>query len=77
MFRKGGAVALTCLLLGVGGCGLGEAQRERQAIVQENRELYQMYRDYRQTQNAKRQQAGMPPLTIKSYEEWQQAPGLD
>ncbi len=77
LFRTGGAIILAGLVFGAWGCGLGEVQAERQAVTSANRELYQVYREYRQSQNLQRERAGLPPLTIKPYEEWKQAPGLD
>ncbi len=74
---KGGAIILAGVVCGIWGCGLGEVQAERQAAMAANRELYQVYREYRQSQNLQRERAGLPPLTIKPFEEWKQAPGLD
>jgi hypothetical protein len=39
--------------------------------------VYEIYRQYMEATNVERQQAGLPPLTIRSYEEFRRAPGTD
>jgi hypothetical protein len=68
-------VLIAALLCGA--CSLAEIPSENQATQAENQELYAIYQKYMQSQNQERALSGVPPKPIRSYEEWQKAPGMD
>jgi hypothetical protein len=72
-------LALICLAacLTAGGCAAGRARTTPQARAEQNQQVYEIYRQYMEAMNQERQQAGLPPLTIRSYEEFRRAPGTD
>lgn len=65
---------LLCAWLAVAACAgprtTGPLDRERQ-----DRELYDLYRQYMETLNRNRERAGVPPLPVRSFEDWRRAPG--
>ncbi len=71
------AVLLISITLALGGCALAEVPAQNRATERENRRVYAIYQSYMQSMNAQRQQAGISPAPIKSYEEWQRAPGTE
>lgn len=71
------AVALSSVLLVLGGCALAEIPAQNRATAQENQRVYGIYQAYMESLNAQRQQFGLPPEQVKPYNEWQQAPGTD
>jgi hypothetical protein len=62
--------------LNAGGCA-GRTRMSPQARAEQNQQVYEIYRQYMEATNQERQQAGLPPLTIRSYEEFRLAPGTD
>ncbi len=71
------AILLISITLALAGCALAEVPAQNRATEQENRRVYAIYQLYMQSMNAQRQQAGISPAPIKSYEEWQRAPGTE
>jgi hypothetical protein len=59
------------------GCALAEAPSQNRATQEENRQVYEIYQKYMQSLNAEREMSGLPPKPIRSYEDWQKAPGTD
>jgi hypothetical protein len=59
------------------GCSLAEIRSQNQAIQAENRQVYQIYQEYLQSQNELRERSGLPPRPIRSYEDWQKSPSTD
>jgi uncharacterized protein YkwD len=64
-----------CLTAGARAAGRTRASRQAQA--EQNQQVYEIYRQYMEAMNQERRQAGLPPLTIRSYEEFRRAPGTD
>jgi hypothetical protein len=64
-----------CLL--AGGCAAGRTKTSPQVRAEQNQQVYEIYRQYMEATNQQRQEAGLPPLTIRSYEEFRRAPGTD
>jgi hypothetical protein len=62
-----------CLI--AGGCAAGRTGTPPQARAEQNREVYETYRQYMEAMNQERQQAGLPPQPIRSYEEFRRSPG--
>ena len=62
-------------LVALGGCGLADIPRQNQAIEAENMRVYAIYNSYMQSLNEQREQSGLNPERIRSYEEWQRSPG--
>jgi uncharacterized protein YkwD len=65
---------VACLI--VGACTPGRTV-SAQARAEQNQQVYEIYRQYMAATNQERQQAGLPPLTVRSYEEFRRAPGTD
>jgi uncharacterized protein YkwD len=63
--------------LTAGACAVGRARTSPAARAEQNQQVYEIYRQYMDATNQERQQAGLPPLTIRSYEEFRRAPGTD
>jgi uncharacterized protein YkwD len=63
-----------CLAVMVPACGSGASRAARTA---RNQEVYEVYRQYMEAINQERQQAGLPPLQVRPYEEFRRAPGAD
>lgn len=57
------------------GCGLADISAQNRAVEAENLRVYEIYQSYMQSMNAQRQEAGMTPERVKSFEEWQRSPG--
>ena len=55
-------------------CAAGSTGTTRAARAEENQQVYELYRQYMAAMNQERQQAGLPPLEVRSYEEFQRAP---
>ncbi len=71
------ALISLCACLLAGGCGAGCARTPPQSRAERNQQVYELYRQYMTATNQKRQEAGLPPLTIRSYEEFRPSPGAD
>ena len=63
--------------LTAGACAAGRTRTSPAARAEQNQQVYEIYRQYMNATNVERQQAGLPPLTIRSYEEFRRAPGTD
>lgn len=63
--------------LATAGCGLSEISAQNRAADQQNRQVYAIYQSYMASSNVERERAGLAPLPIKSYEEWQRSPGTN
>ncbi len=68
-------ILLIYAFLAILGCGVADISSQNQAIEAENRRVYEVYRAYMKNMNERRQETGIPPQRIKSYEEWQESPG--
>jgi hypothetical protein len=68
------AVTLLAVTLTSWGCG---AAPRRAARAEQNRQIYEIYRQYQEAMNQERQQAGLPPRPVRSYEEFRRAPAAD
>jgi hypothetical protein len=68
-------ISLGACLLAVG-CA-GRTRTPPQVRAEQNQEVYEIYRQYMAAMNVERQQAGLPSLPIRSYEEFRRAPGTD
>ncbi len=64
-----------CLL--AGGCGAGRTGTAPRSRAEQNQQVYELYRQYMEATNQERQEAGLSPLTIRSYEEFRRSPGAD
>jgi hypothetical protein len=64
-----------CLI--AGGCAAGRTGNSPQARAEQNQRVYEIYRQYMEAANQERQEAGLPPLTIRSYEEFRRSPGAE
>lgn len=76
MFMKLKMIVLISALLCTA-CSLAETRSQNQATQAENRQLYEIYQKYMQSQNVEREMSGIPPKPIRSYEDWQKSPGTD
>jgi hypothetical protein len=63
--------------LTAGACAPGRTGTPPQARAEQNQQVYEIYRQYMEATNQERQEAGLPPLTIRSYEEFRRSPGTD
>jgi hypothetical protein len=59
------------------GCAAGRTKTPPQVRAEQNQQVYETYRRYMEATNQQRQEAGLPPLTIRSYEEFRRSPGTD
>lgn len=67
-----------CAFLALCSCAGGRAGTSSpQARAQQNQQVYEVYRQYMEATNQQRQQAGLPPETVKSYEEFRRSPGAE
>jgi hypothetical protein len=57
------------------GCGLADIPTQNRAIEGENMRVYDIYRSYMRSMNEQREETGMTPERIKSFEEWKRSPG--
>ncbi len=71
------ALASLCACLLVSACAAGGSGTSRAARAEQNQEVYEIYRQYMEGTNQERQQAGLPPLTVRSYEEFRRSPGTE
>jgi len=71
------AVTSLALCLTAGACAAGRTQTAPAARAEQNQQVYEIYRQYMEAMNVERQQAGLSPLRIRSYEEFRRAPGTD
>jgi hypothetical protein len=76
MFMKLTVIFLIGALL-CAACSLAETPSQNRATQAENRQLYEIYQQYMQSQNQEREMSGIPPKPIRSYEDWQKSPGTD
>jgi len=76
MFMKLKMIFLISALLCTA-CSLAETSSQNRATQAENRQLYEIYQKYMQSQNVEREMSGIPPKPIRSYEDWQKSPGTD
>ncbi len=76
MFMKLKMIFLISALLCTA-CSLAETSSQNRATQAENRQLYEIYQKYMQSQNQEREMSGIPPKPIRSYEDWQKSPGTD
>ena len=71
------ALISLCACLLAGGCGAGRTGTAPKSRAEQNQQVYELYRQYMAATNQERQEAGLPPLTIRSYEEFRRSPGAD
>jgi hypothetical protein len=64
-----------CLM--AAGCAAGRTKTPPQVRAEQNQQVYEIYRQYMAAMNVERQAAGLPPLRVRSYEEFRRAPGTD
>lgn len=75
--KKPLALMCLCAYLAATGCGAGRTPPPRGATAAQDQQIYELYRQYMEVLNQERQQAGLPPLTVRSYEDFRRAPGTD
>ena len=56
-------------------CGLANIPAQNQAIEEENMRVYKIYQSYMKSMNEQREETGITPERIKSFEEWKRSPG--
>ena len=71
------ALVCVCAWLAVGGCAAGKGGTPQSAGETQDQQIYELYRQYMEAVNQQREQAGLPPLTVRSYEEFRRSPGTD
>ena len=59
------------------GCGLADIPTQNRAIEEENMRVYDIYQSYMRSMNEQREETGMTPERIKSFEEWKRSPGTN
>ncbi|MGA9754252.1 MAG: hypothetical protein WBV23_03830 [Desulfobaccales bacterium] len=57
------------------GCGLADIPAQNRAIEEENMRVYDIYQSYMRSMNEQREETGLTPERIKSFEEWKGSPG--
>jgi hypothetical protein len=57
------------------GYGLANIPAQNQAIEEENMRVYKIYQSYMKSMNEQREETGITPERIKSFEEWKRSPG--
>jgi hypothetical protein len=57
------------------GCGLADIPAQNRALEEENMRVYDIYQSYMRSMNEQREEAGLTPERIKSFEEWKRSPG--
>ncbi len=75
--KKTVRMVLITALLAASGCMAVEIQTPSGAASEQNRQVYEIYRSYMESENQVREESGLPPRRIKPFEEWRQAPGTD
>jgi uncharacterized protein YkwD len=76
MKRMAALIGLAAFLT-AGACAAGRTGTPPKARAEQNQQVYEIYRQYMDATNQQRRQAGLPPLTIRSYEEFRRSPGAD
>lgn len=71
------ALLTLCACLAMGACAGGRTGTSPQTRAQQNQQVYEVYRQYMEAMNQQRQQAGLPPETVKSFEEFRRSPGAE
>jgi hypothetical protein len=71
------ALVCVCVWLAGGGCAAGKSGTPRSAGENQDQQIYDLYRQYMEAVNQQREQAGLPPLTVRSSEEFRRSPGTD
>jgi hypothetical protein len=71
------ALVCVCAWLAGGGCAAKKTGTPQSAGETQDQQIYELYRQYMETVNQQREQAGLPPLTVRSYEEFRRSPGTD
>lgn len=71
------ALVCLCACLASAGCGAGRTASPHQAAAVQDQQIYELYRQYMAALNQQRRQAGLPPLAIRSYEDFRRSPGTD
>ena len=57
------------------GCGLADIPAQNRATEAENMRVYDVYQSYMRSMNEQREETGITPERIKSFEEWKRSPG--
>jgi hypothetical protein len=72
-------LALMCVWawLAAGGCAAGKTEPPRSARETQDQQVYDLYRQYMEALNKQREQAGLPPVTVRSYKEFRRSPGTE
>jgi hypothetical protein len=72
-------LAMICVWawLAVGGCAAGKTEPPQSARETQDQQVYDLYRQYMEALNQQREQAGLPPVTLRSYEEFRRSPGTE
>ena len=55
----------------------GKTMTTQEYRAAQDQQVYELYRQYLETLNQQREQAGVPPAPVKSYEEFRRSPGTD
>ena len=63
--------------LTAGACAASKTENPRKVRAAQNQQVYELYQQYMEALNQKRQRAGLPPLTVRSYEDFQKSPGTE
>jgi hypothetical protein len=71
------ALLVLCACLTMCACAGNRAGTTPQVRTQQNQQVYEVYRQYMEAMNQQREQAGLPPETVKSYEEFRRSPGTE
>lgn len=58
-------------------CAAGRTGTSLKARAEQNQQVYEFYRQYMDALNRERQRAGLPPLTVRSYEDFRRSPGTN
>ena len=66
-----------CIWLTASACTAGRTGTPRDVRTAQNQQVYELYRQYMEALNRERQQTGLPPLTVRSYEDFRRSPGTD
>lgn len=75
--KKTLALMCLCACLAAVGCGAGQTAPQRDAAEAQDQQIYELYRQYIEALNKNRQQAGLPPLPVRSYEAFRRVPSAD
>ncbi len=71
------ALICVCAWLAVGGCAAKKTGTFQTAGETQDQQVYELYRQYMEALNQQREQAGLPPLTVRTYENLRRSPGTD